>query len=92
MLFGSDVPNTLGQMAGYSATPQAGKLGLRAGTFPHGALWLAWPRRAAGHDCDVTGDGIRQVVLPCGLVDVKVAAIDDDWSGLKVVWRRDKQI
>ena len=56
--------------------------------FPDGALWFAWPRRAAGHHSDVTENGIRDAVLPLGLVDVKVAAIDDDWSGLKIVWRR----
>ena len=55
--------------------------------FPAGALWIAWPRKAAGHISDVTENGIRAAVLPLGLVDVKVAAIDDDWSGLKIVWR-----
>jgi len=55
---------------------------------PAGALWIAWPRKAAGHISDVTENLIRDVVLPLGLVDVKVAAIDEDWSGLKVVWRR----
>lgn len=52
------------------------------------ALWIAWPRRAGGHDSDVTEDLLRQVLLPLGLVDVKVAAIDRDWSGLKFVRRR----
>ena len=56
--------------------------------FPAGALWIAWPRKAAGHVSDVTENGIRESVLPLGLVDVKVAAIDDDWSGLKIVWRK----
>ncbi len=55
--------------------------------YPAGALWLAWPRRAAGHRSDITDNVIRAHVLPIGLVDVKVAAIDDDWSGLRVVWR-----
>jgi hypothetical protein len=55
--------------------------------FPAGALWLAWPRRAAGHRSDITEDGIRAAVLPLGLVDVKIAALDNDWSALKVVWR-----
>ena len=59
--------------------------------FPDGSLWVAWPRRAAGHDSDVTENGIRDAVLPLGLVDVKVAAIDDDWSGLKIVWRKDQR-
>jgi hypothetical protein len=60
--------------------------------FPDGALWIAWPRRAAGHISDVTENGIRAAVLPLGLVDVKVAAIDDDWSGLKIVWRRENRV
>ncbi len=59
--------------------------------YPAGALWIAWPRRAAGHASDVTENGIRDVVLPLGLVDVKVAAIDKDWSGLKIVWRRENR-
>jgi hypothetical protein len=59
--------------------------------FPDGALWIAWPRRAGGHESDVTENGIREAVLPVGLVDVKVAAIDDDWSGLKIVWRTERR-
>ena len=54
---------------------------------PAGALWIAWPRKAAGHTSDITDNLVREVVLPRGLVDVKVAAIDADWSGLKIVWR-----
>lgn len=128
-------------MAGYSATPQARKLGLRAGqrisylripegwalqappeglsvvaapepadvilaffdevpdlagelpdlgrrVYPAGAVWALWPRRAAGHRSDVTENAIRDAALPLGLVDVKVAAVDEDWSGLRLVWRR----
>jgi len=126
--------------SGYSATPQARKLGIRAGMrvafvnaaswqladppdiiraddgptdvviwfvrnaaeladtaglgdriFPDGALWIAWPRKAAGHASDVTENLIREAVLPLGLVDVKVAAIDDDCSGLKIVWRKENR-
>ncbi len=58
---------------------------------PNGMVWIAWPRKAGGHESDVTENGIRDVVLPLGLVDVKVAALDDDWSGLKVVWRRERR-
>jgi hypothetical protein len=127
-------------MAGYSATPQARKLGLKPGVrfaavgapdewaptdppplepaddnaggvdvllhfvreaaeiepaldaaapriFPAGAVWVAWPRKAGGHRSDVDENAIRAAALARGLVDVKVAAIDDDWSGLKIVWR-----
>jgi hypothetical protein len=59
--------------------------------FPDGALWIAWPRRAGGHLSDVTDNAIREAVLPLGLVDVKVAAVDADWSGLKIVWRKERR-
>ena len=64
---------------------QIGELARRI--YPAGALWVAWPRRAAGHRSDITDTVIRSRALPIGLVDVKVAAIDEDWSGLRVVWR-----
>lgn len=57
--------------------------------FPDRSLWVAWPRRAGGHRSDVTDNVVRQLLLPLGLVDVKVAAIDEDWSGLRFVWRRE---
>ncbi|MCK9897726.1 DUF3052 domain-containing protein [Frankia sp. AgB32] len=56
---------------------------------PAGGLWLAWPRRAAGHRSDVDENLLREVALPRGLVDNKVAAVDENWSGLRVVWRRE---
>lgn len=59
--------------------------------YPAGALWVAWPRRAGGHRSDITDNVIREHALPLGLVDVKVAAIDDDWSGLRVVWRTENR-
>jgi hypothetical protein len=61
--------------------------GLVKRIYPGGALWVAWPRRAGGHDSDITENMIREQALPLGVVDVKVAAIDDDWSGLRLVWR-----
>lgn len=61
-------------------------------TLADGAsLWIAWPRKAAGHDSDMTENLLREVLLPRGLVDVKVAAIDDDWSGLKFVRRKNRR-
>jgi hypothetical protein len=57
--------------------------------FPDGAIWIAWPRKAGGHVSDVTENDIRDAALPLGLVDVKVAALDHDWSGLRLVWRRE---
>lgn len=58
---------------------------------PDGSLWVAWPRRAGGHASDITDDVVRGAALPFGLVDVKVAALDADWSGLKLVWRKERR-
>jgi hypothetical protein len=55
--------------------------------FPAGAVWALWPRRAAGHVSDITDAAVRGYALDLGLVDVKVAAVDEDWSGLRLVWR-----
>jgi hypothetical protein len=130
-------------MAGYSSTPLARKLGIRAGDrvallgaprgwaigevpegvsvrtrasasvdvivaffyrraaivrrapalvralHPDGGLWIAWPRKAAGHISDIAENDLRAILLPTGLVDTKVAALDDDWSGLRFVWRKE---
>ena len=54
-----------------------------------GGLWIAWPKKASGVPTDITEDTVREVALPVGLVDNKVCAIDDTWSGLRVVWRRE---
>jgi len=57
--------------------------------FPDGAAWVAWPKRASGVPTDMTEDVVREIALPLGLVDNKVAAIDETWSGLRIVWRRE---
>jgi hypothetical protein len=142
------VPETLGkEMAGYSGTPLAQKLGIKAGqnvvtigapsgyrkllsplpekvsftteikngaTFIHlfvsdrrtlerelkrlrkliadsGILWVSWPKKSSGIATDVTEDVIREVALPLGFVDVKVCAVDDTWSGLKLMIRRENR-
>ena len=54
-------------------------------------LWIVWPRKAGGHVSDVTEQSLRDRFLPTGLVDVKVAALDEDWSGLRFVWRKDRR-
>ncbi|WP_062651239.1 hypothetical protein [Streptomyces maremycinicus] len=54
-------------------------------------LWIAWPRKAAGHVSDLTENALRDLFLPLGLVDVKVAALGEDWSGLKFVRRRENR-
>jgi hypothetical protein len=134
-------------MAGYSGTPLAQKLGIKAGqrvvivdgpaayrkllaplpeavsfstkvdsgtTFIHlfvserktlekelkrlrkliadtGTLWVSWPKKSAGVATDVTEDVIREVALPLGFVDVKVCAVDQTWSGLKLMIRRENR-
>ena len=54
---------------------------------PDGGLWIAWPKRSSGVATDITEDVIRELALPRGLVDNKVCAIDETWSGLRVVHR-----
>lgn len=134
-------------MAGYSKTPLAQKLGIKAGTkvaalnppfgyrkllaplpagvsfvdkatagagFVHlfvterrvlekelkrlrkliddaGVLWISWPKKSSGLGSDITEDVIREVCLPLGLVDIKVCAVDDTWSGLKLMIRRENR-
>jgi hypothetical protein len=58
---------------------------------PAGALWVAWPKRSSGVKTDVTEDTVRDVALPRGLVDNKVCAIDETWSGLRLVIRRENR-
>lgn len=60
---------------------------LAAAIYPEGALWIAWPRKAGGHRSDITENLLRDQALPLGIVDVKVAALDEDWSALRFVWR-----
>ena len=54
-----------------------------------GTIWVSWPKKASKVPTDITEDVIREVVLPIGLVDVKVAAVDETWSGLKLVIRKE---
>lgn len=64
-------------------------LDLLPSLLPDGSVWIAWPRRAAGHVSDIRENDLREILLPAGVVDTKVAAIDEDWSGLKFVWRKE---
>ena len=64
---------------------------LGAAIKPAGAIWVSWPKRAAKVPTDITEDVIREICLPLGLVDVKVAAVDATWSGLKLVWRVERR-
>jgi hypothetical protein len=56
-----------------------------------GSLWISWPKKSSRLFVDLTEDGIRAVALPTGLVDVKVCAVNADWSGLKLMVRREKR-
>jgi hypothetical protein len=142
------VPETLGkEMAGYSKTPLAQKLGIKpgmnvvtlrpppgyrklldglppevsfkdeataGGEFVHlfvtecrileqelkrlrtllantGIIWISWPKKSSGVATDITEDLIRAVCLPLGFVDVKVCAVDETWSGLKLMIRRENR-
>jgi hypothetical protein len=91
--------------AGYSGTPLPQKLGIKEGhrvadlvariascrprMQPAAGLWIAWPKRASSMATDITEDTVREVALPTGLVDHKVCAIDDTWSGLRLVIRKE---
>lgn len=61
----------------------------RAALAPDGFIWVSWPKKSSGVATDVTEGTIRDVALPTGLVDVKVCAVDDVWSGLKLMIRRE---
>jgi hypothetical protein len=62
---------------------------LREAVAPDGMVWVCWPKRASRLPTDMTEDVVREVLLPTGLVDTKVAAIDETWSGLKLVVRKE---
>lgn len=62
---------------------------LRTAIAPDGMVWVCWPKKASKVATDMTEDVVRAVLLPTGLVDVKVAAVDETWSGLKLVVRKE---
>jgi hypothetical protein len=55
---------------------------------PDTAIWVSWPKKSSGVATDITEDGIREIALPMTLVDIKVCAVDEVWSGLKLVIRK----
>jgi hypothetical protein len=61
---------------------------LRSKLADSGTLWVSWPKKSAGVPTDITEDVVRAVALPLGFVDIKVCAVDETWSGLKLVIRR----
>jgi hypothetical protein len=56
-----------------------------------GVLWISWPKKASGVATDITEDVIREVCLPLGFVDIKVCAVDETWSGLKLMIRKENR-
>jgi hypothetical protein len=56
---------------------------------PDAAIWVSWPKKASKVPTDITEDTIRAIALPMGLVDIKVCAVDEVWSGLKLVIRKE---
>jgi hypothetical protein len=64
---------------------------LRAKLTETGTLWVSWPKKSAGVQTDITEDVIRAVALPLGFVDVKVCAVDETWSGLKLMVRKENR-
>jgi hypothetical protein len=59
---------------------------------PSGVIWVSWPKKSSGVKTDVSEDTIRDVALPMGLVDVKVCAVDEVWSGLKLMIRKKERM
>jgi hypothetical protein len=63
----------------------------RAKIKQDGAIWVSWPKKSSGISSEVTENTVREVALPMGLVDIKVCAVDDVWSGLKLVIRKEER-
>lgn len=63
----------------------------RSKILPDGIIWVSWPKKSSGVKTDITEDTIRDVALPMGLVDIKVCAVDEVWSGLKLVIRKEQR-
>ncbi len=68
---------------------EAKLVALRHQIAPDGQVWVSWPKQAAKVRTDITEDTIRELALPLGLVDTKVCAVDETWSGLKLVVRKE---
>ena len=65
---------------------------LRKMIADNGVVWVSWPKKSSGVRTDVTEDVIRDVALPLGFVDIKVCAVTETWSGLKLVIRRENRL
>jgi hypothetical protein len=88
----------LGRQPSQASSPRCspdayGKLGAcRDAIAPDGMVWVSWPKKSSGVPTDLTDNVVRETALPLGLVDIKVCAIDEIWSGLKFVIPRDQRI
>jgi len=66
--------------------------GCRERLEPTGFVWVSWPKRASKVETDITEDVIRETALPLGFVDIKVYAVNEIWSGLKLVVRKSERV
>src|SRR5207247_9555035 len=64
---------------------------LAKSVWPDGSFWVAWPKRSSGVTTDLDENPLREIGLPHGLVDNKVCAVDETWSGLRFVWRKENR-
>jgi hypothetical protein len=64
----------------------------RAAITPDGMIWVSWPKKSSGIASDLSDVMVRQTAVPLGLIDVKVCAIDENWSGLKFVIPKDRRV
>jgi hypothetical protein len=64
---------------------------LARSVWPDGSLWVAWPKRSSGVPTDLDENRLRDIGLPLGVVDNKVCAVNDVWSGLRFVWRKENR-
>ena len=64
---------------------------LAKSVWPDGSLWIAWPKRSSGVATDLDENRLRDIGLPHGLVDNKVCAVNDVWSALRFVWRKENR-
>ena len=85
----TDVTDIVHVFSTRRAELQAMLSGCRQTLKPTGMVWVSWPKKAAKTSTDITEDTIREIALPLGFVDIKVCAIDDLWSGLKLVVRKE---
>jgi hypothetical protein len=84
----SDQVNLVHLFASSKAKLKAKLQSFRKTIRPDGIIWVSWPKKSSGVPTDITEDVIREIALPLGLVDIKVCAVNEVWSGLKLVIRK----